>query len=127
VDSLSAEALDEQVALSTSPAAVTTVRKYGVNYLEILAAEIQRTADPDSTPPDGDLPLYRLYAVLLLAKGEAVEAEDVHNAWVAWASDHDPDSRHLIPFKELSLPVQRKDQAFVDAIRSVAARLRLED
>ena len=98
-----------------------------MNYLDKLAAEIQRTADPDSTPPDEDLPLYRLYAVLLLAKGEDVDAEDVHNSWAAWASDHDPDSRHLLPFKELSLSVQRKDEQFVDAIRTVAARLRIED
>ncbi len=96
-----------------------------MNYLDLLAAEIQRTADPEATPPDEDLPLYRLYAVLLLAKDAEVTAEDVHNAWVAWASDHDPDSRHLKPFKELSLGVQRKDQRYVDAIHQVANNLRL--
>lgn len=98
-----------------------------MNYLDRLAAEIQRAADPESTPPDEDLPLYRLYAVLMLAKGDQVDAEDVHNAWVAWASDHDTNSRHLIPFKELSLSVQRKDDQFVNAIREVASRLRIED
>src|SRR5829696_276837 len=100
-------------------------RNIFVNYLDKLAAEIQRTADPDSTPPDEDLPLYRLYAVLLLAKGEDVEAEDVHNAWAAWASDHDPESGYLIPFKELTLSVQRKDETYVNAVRTVAARLGL--
>src|SRR5215210_6190825 len=94
-----------------------------MNYLDKLAAEIQRTADPDSTPPDEDLPLYRLYAVLLLAKGEDVTTEDVHNAWAAWASDHDPESRHLKPFKELSLAVQRKDEKYVGAIHKVSARM----
>ena len=74
-----------------------------MNYLDKLAAEIQRTADPSSRPPDEDLPLYRLYAILLLAKGQEVTAADVHNAWAAWASEHDPDSQHLKPFKELSL------------------------
>ncbi len=98
-----------------------------MNYLDLLAAEIQRTADPDATPPDEDLPLYRLYAVLALAKGQEVTAEDVHNAWAAWASDHQPDSRHIVPFKELSVSVQRKDEQFVDAIRQVAAHLRLGD
>lgn len=92
-----------------------------MNYLDRLAAEIQRTADPDSRPPDEDLPLYRLYAVLLLAKGQDVTAEDVHNAWAAWASEHQPSSQHLKPFKELSLSVQRKDAAYVDAIHQVAA------
>ncbi len=94
-----------------------------MNYLDLLAAEIQRIADPDAVPPDDDLPLYRLYAVLLLAKGQEVTEEDVHNAWVAWASDHDPESEHLKPFKELSLGVQRRDQPFADAIRTVARDL----
>lgn len=96
-----------------------------MNYLDKIAAEIQRTVDPDSTPPDEDLPLYRLYAVLLLAKGQEVTAEDVHNAWVVWASDHEPESRQLLPFRELSLSVQRKDDQFVDAIHQVAALLRV--
>lgn len=97
-----------------------------MNYLDKLAAEIQRTADADAVPPDKDLPLYRLYAVLLLAKGQDVTLEDVHNAWAAWASDHEPDSRHLLPFKELSLSAQRKDQPYVDAIHDVATRLKID-
>jgi hypothetical protein len=97
-----------------------------VNYLDKIAAEVQRAADPKASPPDEDLPLYRLYAVLLLAKGKEVTLEDVHNAWAAWASDHDPESRHILPFKELSLHVQRKDQIYVDAIHEVAARLGIE-
>ena len=96
-----------------------------MNYLDKLAAEIQRTADPEAMPPDEDLPLYRQYAVLLLAKGQDVTAEDVHNAWVAWASEYDPGSRDLLPFKELSLSVQRKDDMYVDAIHQVAERMRI--
>lgn len=96
-----------------------------MNYLDKIAAEIQRTADPEAIPPDEDLPLYRLYAILLLAKGQDVTAEDVHNAWVAWASEHDRESRHLLPFKELSLSVQRKDETYVEAIREVAERMRI--
>lgn len=94
-----------------------------MNYLDLIAAEIQRTAHPDSIPPDEDLPLYRQYAVLLLAKGQEVTLEDVHNAWAAWASEHDSESWSIIPFKELSLSAQRKDQPYVDAIHAVAARL----
>ena len=94
-----------------------------MNYLDKIAAEIQRIADPGAIPPDGDLPLYRLYAVLLLAKGQDVTEEDVHNAWVAWASDHEPESRNLLPFKELSLHTQRKDELYVDAIHQVAQRI----
>jgi hypothetical protein len=98
-----------------------------VNYLDKIGAEIQRAADPDATPPDEDLPLYRLYAVLLLAKGQDVTAEDVHNAWAAWASDHQPDSSNILPFKELSLRTQRKDQLYVNAIHEVAEHMRLDE
>ena len=94
-----------------------------MNYLDKIAAASQRAADPDARPPDEDLPLYRGYAVLLLAKGHDVTAEDVHNAWAAWASEHDPENRHLLPFKELSVRDQRKDEAYVDAIRKVAQEL----
>ncbi len=97
-----------------------------MNYLDKIANEIQRAADPNAVPPDEDLPLYRLYAVLLLAKGTQVTLEDVHNAWVAWASDQESESQYIIPFKELSLSVQRKDQIYVDAIHEVATRLRFE-
>ena len=93
-----------------------------MNYLDKIGAEIQRTADPDAVPPDEYLPLYRLYAVLLLAKGQDVTKADVHKAWAAWASDHEPESRNLLPFKELSLHVQQKDQVYVDAIHQVAER-----
>lgn len=104
-----------------------TVGCEAVNYLDKIAAEIQRIAHPDAVPPDDDLPLYRQYAVLLLAKGQDVTAEDVHNAWAAWASEHDPESRNLLPFKELSIRSQRKDEPYVEAIHKVAERLRLSE
>jgi hypothetical protein len=94
------------------------------SYLDKIAAEIRRTADPYAALSDEDLPLYRIYAVLLLVKGQHVTAEDVHNAWAAWANEHEPESRNLLPFKELSLRVQQKDQIYVDAIHQVAERMR---
>ena len=95
------------------------------SYLDKIAVEIQQTADPDAALLDKDLPLYRIYAVLLLAKGQDIVAEDVHNAWAAWACEHEPESGNLMPFKDLSLRVQRKDQPYVDAIHQVAERMRL--
>lgn len=94
-----------------------------MNYLDEIAEEIRRTVQPDDTPDVGRLSTYRLYAVLLLAKGQAVTAEDVHNAWAAWASDHDPAHRHIKPFAELSASVRDQDEPFAAAIRQVAARM----
>jgi hypothetical protein len=92
-----------------------------MNYLDRLAVEIQREVDQTTTPSDADLPIYRQYAVLLLAKGSAVSTEDVHNAWVAWASTYNPESQHLIPFNDLPPSVQQRDEPFAAAIRAVAA------
>lgn len=92
-------------------------------YIDTIAVEIQRTAEPGAVLQHEDLPLYRLYAVLLLAKGQDVTAEDVHNAWAAWASEHEPENENLLPFKELSFHVQRKDQLYVDAIHQVAVHM----
>lgn len=97
------------------------------SYLDKIAVELRRTADPDAAISDEDLPLYRIYAVLLLAKGQDVVAEDVHNAWAAWASEHEPKNPNLLPFKELSLRVQRKDQSYVDAIHQVAERMQVSE
>ncbi|CAN5789397.1 hypothetical protein BH24ACT15_BH24ACT15_38770 [soil metagenome] len=94
-----------------------------MNYVDRIAAEIQRTADPAAMPSDQLLSPYRYYAVLLLAKGEDVTAEDVHNAWAAWTSEHNPAHHHLKPFHELPASVQRQDEPFAAAIRQVAARM----
>lgn len=93
------------------------------SYIDLIAAEIRRTADHEASLADADLALYRYYAVLLLAKGDHVTAEDVHDAWAAWASEFASDHRNLLPFKELSLRVQRQDLRYMNAIREVAARL----
>lgn len=94
------------------------------SYVDKIAAEIRRTADPEADQADEDLSLYRLYAVLLLAKGKTVTAEDVHNAWAAWASEYAPTHMNLLPFKELSLETKRKDLLYLNAMNraSVAER-----
>ncbi|MGH2712306.1 MAG: DUF7701 domain-containing protein [Thermoleophilaceae bacterium] len=94
-----------------------------MSYLDDLAAEIERQV-PGEVLPDGETrSLFRLYALLALAKGRSVDAEDVHNAWAAWIQDRDPDHRSLKPFEELDPETQASDEPFVEAIRAVAARL----
>jgi hypothetical protein len=92
-----------------------------MNYIDQLATEIRRLAEPVPTPFDGDSLLYRVYAVLCLAKGEAVTAEDVHNAWAVWALEKDSQHLSLIPFDALPAVVQQLDEPYVAATRQVAA------
>lgn len=93
------------------------------NYLDEIAEKIQREVSPDKIPDEDTIPLFRLYAVLALAKGTDVALEDVHNAWSAWMLGEDPNHESIKPFKELSRKVQGEDQPYVEAIRKVASDL----
>ena len=93
-----------------------------MNYLDEIADEIRR-AVPPSALPDGDMTdLFRLYAVLLLGKGRAVNREDVHNAWVAWMLGKGAHHNSLVPFHALDPQTKTEDSPFMQAIDDVARR-----
>lgn len=92
------------------------------NYIVELANYIrQAVADQPRFTPEMD-DLFLLYAVLALAKGEAVTSEDVHNAWVAWALEHGRIGPDLVPLHQLSADEQAKDEPFVQAIHQAIMR-----
>jgi hypothetical protein len=97
-----------------------------VTYLDAIAEDIRRAVTPAALPGDDTSDLFLLYAVLLLAKGEAVNGEDVHNAWVAWMKSKGEEHESMVPFAELPLATQGEDLPFVLAIRSVARTLKRE-
>ncbi len=81
-------------------------------------AEVIRSKVDAAELPDGDVhDLFRIYAVLSFAKGMAVTASDVHDAWSAWASDRMPSHGAIVPFAELDHDTASKDEVFVRAIR----------
>ena len=55
-----------------------------MTHLDAVASDIRGAVPSDALPNEDTSSLFLLYAVLLLAKGEEVTREDVHNAWVAW-------------------------------------------
>jgi hypothetical protein len=89
-------------------------------YLDELAEAIRRAVPPEALPDGDTLALFRLYAVLLLAKGEQVTRCDVHNAWVAWMAGQEGDHESLVPFADLDSETQAEDSPYVVAIRAVA-------
>jgi hypothetical protein len=91
-----------------------------VTYIDDVAAEIRRRLDPELLPEGDADELFRMYAVLALAKGEAVQPEDVHDAWSAWMAARDPGHSSLRPFDELDDETRAADAPFVEAIRAVA-------
>lgn len=92
-------------------------------YLAELAEAI-RAHVPERSLPDGDdESLFRMYAVLLRAKGESVTQSDVHDAWAAWMSEKDPSHKALVPYDALDDETQDEDRIFATAIRSVSAQV----
>jgi hypothetical protein len=91
-----------------------------MTYLDLIGEDIRRHV-PDDVLPNGDIDeLFRLYAVLALAKGADVTAADVHNAWSAWMQTREPNHESLRPFEELDHQRQVADEPYVDAIRAVS-------
>ncbi len=91
-----------------------------MTYLDLAAKEIRRHV-PEKVLPDGDTELlFRLYAVLLLAKGADVTTADVHNAWSAWMQTTHPDHQSLRPFEELDPETQAADEPYAAAIRAAS-------
>jgi hypothetical protein len=92
-----------------------------LSYVTDLADAIRDEVDPDLLPEGDTASLFRIYAVLALAKGDRVTAEDVHNAWVAWMTASDADHPSIKPFSELSADARRQDEPFAEAIRVALA------
>lgn len=93
-----------------------------MNYLTDLGDEIRRELPENLVPPDDAEQLFTIYAVLLLSKGAAVTAADVHNAWVAWMVCRGETHRSMVPFDRLDRATRAEDSPFVAAIQRVAAR-----
>jgi hypothetical protein len=91
-----------------------------LSYVDEVAEAIRTHVASDRLPDADTKALFRLYAVLAFAKGEAVTLEDVHDAWSAWMSGRDPDHASLKPFDELSPDVQASDEPYLAAIHAVA-------
>jgi len=94
-----------------------------MNYIDELADRIRLEVPPAELPHDDTKALFRIYAVLLLSKGVAISAADVHNAWVAWMSARDYEHEALVPFEDLPADVAEQDRPYVDAIFRVATSL----
>jgi hypothetical protein len=90
------------------------------NYLDEIAHEI--IACCAETGHGCDLPTARLYALLVLTKGEDTRLEDVHNAWAVDAANTDSGHLSIVPFDALTRARQLLDFPYVKAIWDVAAR-----
>mgnify|MGYP000914702813 FL=1 len=90
-------------------------------YIDEIALRIAAEVMPanDALTPTG-MRLFRIYATLCRAKGEATTSEDVHDAWSAWQVELFPEHRSIVPFDQLAPDVQALDDKYRDAIHVVA-------
>lgn len=91
-----------------------------MTYLDDIAGELRRAVPADAMPEEDTERLFRIYAVLVQAKGEHTTASDVHDAWSAWMAEINPQHRSLKPFAQLDREVQDGDVPFLEAIHRVA-------
>ncbi|HEX8004123.1 MAG TPA: hypothetical protein VF519_15650 [Mycobacteriales bacterium] len=87
-----------------------------MSYITDLADKI-RSQVPEALIPAESTSLFLMYAVLARAKGAAVTAADVHDAWAAWMESSGREHDAIRPFESLSDDTKDEDLPFVDAIR----------
>ena len=77
--------------------------------------------------------LIRLYALLVLVKGENTTLEDIHDAWSmdmnfkeknAYCYGHEHKS--IVPFERLSRETQDKEIEYLNAVRKIAKEIKNE-
>jgi hypothetical protein len=93
-----------------------------VTYLGDVAQAIRDEVPPSLIPDEPADSLFLIYAVLALAKGTLVTAEDVHNGWSAWMIGRGQEHESIVPYTDLPDSTRREDDPFVLAIRRVAER-----
>lgn len=88
-----------------------------MNYLEQLAGRIRAEVPAGALPNEDTDLLFLIYAVLARARGDAVTAADVHDAWVAWMTSRGEHHESMREFNKLKGDVKAEDSPFVVAIR----------
>ncbi|MFE1341559.1 hypothetical protein ACFW6K_28260 [Streptomyces sp. NPDC058733] len=94
-----------------------------MTYLDPLADLIRACLPPDAEPPEDSAALFRMYAVLLKAKGAEVTNEDVHDAWSAWMQTVNSAHEALIPYADLDPETRAFDAPYAEAIRRAARQM----
>ena len=89
-------------------------------YLDDLAAKIRANVPSEQIPAGDSDQLFRMYAILLRAKGTSVTLSDIHDAWSAWMISLDGEHESLVAFENLPKDVQEEDRVFATAVKLAA-------
>jgi hypothetical protein len=91
-----------------------------MTYIDRIAEHVRSALPPQARPDRHAEELYRLYALLVLVRGEDTTLEDVHDAWSTWMTVHDPSHQSLRPFRQLDTSTRQSDGPYLSAIVAVA-------
>lgn len=91
------------------------------NYVK-NAKEVLRKTFEEKNLVVGDS-LLDLYTLLLLTKGLKTTNKDVHEAWAIYTNQINPRHKSLIPFDDLTKPVQDLDTPYSEAIKDTFIKL----
>jgi hypothetical protein len=89
-------------------------------YLDEIGKVIRQHVPENRLPAEDSTLLFRLYALLLQAKGTTTTDADVHDAWSAWMAERDAGHESLLEFEKLDASVRDEDKAFTKAIHAAA-------
>ena len=104
-----------------SPSCIVLLGRAGMesNYVQ-LATEILR----EELGEDLDSVLEGLYVLLVLMRGERTTLRNVHDAYVVWRTQTNPQYRSRMCFEDLTLEAQELDRKRAKAIWDTTFRLR---
>ncbi len=94
-----------------------------VSYLDRIAETIRVGLLEDALPNGDTQLLFRIYALLALAKGQDTNGADVHHGWVVWMLSRGEEHPAMIPYSALPASKRAEDEPFAEAIRRTAATL----
>lgn len=91
------------------------------NYIKNVKDALRETFEENDLQVDESL--LDLYTLLLLTKGLKVTEKDVHEAWAIYTNQVNPRHKSLIPFEDLTKPVQDLDTPYSEAIKNTFIKL----
>lgn len=91
------------------------------NYIKNAKDTLRETFEENDLQVDESL--LDLYTLLLLTKGLKTTEKDVHEVWAIYTNQVNPRHKSLIPFDDLTKPVQDLDTPYSEAIKDTFIKL----
>lgn len=89
-----------------------------MTYVEELVADLEVRLPWGQVEAEERRIISCFYALLVLSKGTAITAEDVHDAWATAMTARRAAHRSLVPYRDLDDRSRSKDEPFAKVLRA---------